>query len=420
MTDDTPSETTQNPDQQFEFLSYQAGQFFRPASPITAVEFFAGRLSQLRATTEAINQTGQHVVLYGERGVGKTSLANIVGPYVDILSGSTLIAAKTNCDITDSFNSAWHKVLDEILLTKVKPTVGLVGEADKSVDTLGSKLPGDATPNDVRRLLGGVGSNVVLVFDEFDRLPPDVAFTFTDLIKSLSDYSVGATVILVGVADTVDQLLADHASIDRALVQVHMPRMSTDELHQILNSGASELGVNFSELAADKIVGLSQGLPHFTHLVGLESVRAALYRYSKKVQRVDVRASLNKAVNNAQQSVKSLYHKATTSARKDALFSEVLIACAMAKKDQMSTFQAAEVVEPLSRILNRRSEISAFSRHLKEFCEERRGCVLKRTGARRNYRYRFTNPLMEPYILMLGITQGSVGDLFDGTRSDEY
>lgn len=419
MNESTQFDLDLEPEKYFAHLRLQAGQYFRPASPITAVEFFSGRLQQLQATTEAINQIGQHVVLYGERGVGKTSLANIFGPYANILGGSTLVTGKINCDTMDTFDSVWRKVLEEITLTTARPGVGFTADDIESVERLGMKLPKDAMPNDVRRLLASTGNNIVLVFDEFDRLPNNVALSFTDLIKSLSDYSVGATVILVGVADTVEQLIEDHGSIDRALVQVHMPRMSAEELHQILQTGASQLGISFSVGAATKIVSLSQGLPHFTHLVGLESIRSATDRMSTVVQRADVQSGMSKAVENAQQSIKSLYHKATTSARKDALFGEVLVACALAEKDQLSTFRAADVSGPLSNILKRQCEVSAFARHLSEFCEPRRGSVLKRTGERRNYRFRFTNPLMEPYILMMGFAAGGIGDLFDIDNLDD-
>lgn len=53
---------------------------FQPRSPISDLSLFAGRWDQIVAIVDAIAQTGLHVVLFGERGIGKTSLANIVGP----------------------------------------------------------------------------------------------------------------------------------------------------------------------------------------------------------------------------------------------------------------------------------------------------------------------------------------------------
>jgi hypothetical protein len=37
---------------------------------------------------------------------------------------------------------------------------------------------------------------------------------------------------------------------------------------------------------------------------------------------------------------------------------------------------------------------------MNEFCEEKRGCVLQRGGEARNYRYSFTDAMMQPYVIM--------------------
>ena len=51
---------------------------FNPSAPIDRRNVFAGRSDQLAALYTVIRQRGQHAVIYGERGVGKTSLASIV------------------------------------------------------------------------------------------------------------------------------------------------------------------------------------------------------------------------------------------------------------------------------------------------------------------------------------------------------
>ena len=59
---------------------------------------------------------------------------------------------------------------------------------------------------------------LVIVFDEFDRLTDKkITTTMADTIKTLSDYSVPSTILLIGVADSVDGLVEGHQSIERAL-----------------------------------------------------------------------------------------------------------------------------------------------------------------------------------------------------------
>lgn len=56
-------------------LSMQAGQVFTPGSPVNERDLFSGRIEQIQSVLDAVTQRGYHAVLYGERGVGKTSLA---------------------------------------------------------------------------------------------------------------------------------------------------------------------------------------------------------------------------------------------------------------------------------------------------------------------------------------------------------
>jgi hypothetical protein len=59
--------------------------------------------------------------------------------------------------------------------------------------------------------------------------------------------------------------------------------------------------------------------------------------------------------------------------------------------------------------MGRKVEIPTFQRHLKELSESpKRGCLLQKKGLPRRRRYRFTNPLMQPYVVMRGIAEGAI------------
>ena len=53
----------------------RVAEVFTPGAPIDSLDLFAGRIEQIKDVLTAVVQRGQHLVLYGERGVGKTSLA---------------------------------------------------------------------------------------------------------------------------------------------------------------------------------------------------------------------------------------------------------------------------------------------------------------------------------------------------------
>ncbi len=90
----------------------------------------------------------------------------------------------------------------------------------------------------------------------------------------------------------------------------------------------------------------------------------------------------------------------------DALFEEVLLACALTNKDSLGKFATADVRVPLRLILGREVPIGGYQSHLAKFCEPERGPVLKKSGKRRSYRWQFVNPQIIPYILIRGKERG--------------
>lgn len=381
---------------------------FSPSAPIDQQDLFAGRLTQLVTVMNAINQKGQHAILFGERGVGKTSLARVLSKGLGV-SGQPMLVASLNCDSGMSFSDLWRHVLREIRLTSMKPGIGFVSDPSATSTTVRELLPEKVTPADVRHVLGQFGKTLI-VFDEIDRLQNvEVSRLMADTIKALSDHAVDVTLLLVGVADTVDTLIAEHQSIERALVQVRMPRMSPPELEQIIEKGLKPAGMAIELAAKNRIVALSQGLPHYTHLLALSASQRAAIGNRVEVTVADVRTAIDSALANAQQSIVGGYHHATASPREN-LYPQVLLACALAQPDNLGYFAAVDVRAPLSAIMKKPYDIPAFSQHLNAFCEATRGPVLQRTGTARRYRFRFVNPLMQPYVVMDGIKKGLISD----------
>ncbi|WP_367379138.1 AAA family ATPase, partial [Halomonas sp. PR-M31] len=48
---------------------------FTPHTPVDEVKHFFGREEEASRLVSVVNSPGQHILLYGDRGVGKTSLA---------------------------------------------------------------------------------------------------------------------------------------------------------------------------------------------------------------------------------------------------------------------------------------------------------------------------------------------------------
>lgn len=363
------------------------------AAPVSKKTLFAGRSIQLRDAVTAVTQTAKHAVVYGERGVGKTSLAKIVFE----LFGNQINKPECgpiNCEEGMSFSDMWHTVFREMHL-----------EGNKNLSEL---APDVIKPDDIRHVLQNI-SKTVIVLDEFDRIKDRaVTVQMADAIKNLSDHEIDATIVLVGVADSVDSLLAEHGSIDRNLTQIHMPRMSDAELGEIIDKRAELCSMTINAEVRNRVIALSQGLPHYTQVLCLYAFEDAVTRGSENVDKEDCKTAIQRALKGATQSVVTAYHKAVTSPRKNNLYAQVLLACAMAPTDALGYFYAGDVRKPMSTIMSTAYDIPAFAQHLKAFCDTTRGPVLRRDGEPWRYRYRFTNPLLQPHVILHGVTSGLI------------
>ncbi len=383
---------------------------FSPSAPIKRRDLFAGRTEQLICVNEALAEPGQHAVIYGERGVGKTSLATICSDVV--APASEIHAIKINCQSSDNFDSIWRKVFNEIAVVSKVAKFGF-GTGDSQVVTSASKYlttVKEITPDQVRigmKILTE-GSPLAVFLDEFDRVAdPATHGFFADTLKTLSDEAISVTVVLVGVADNVDELVREHVSVERAIVQVHMPRMSRAELADIVINGLKSVDMEAEPAAVDQITMLSQGLPHYTHLLAQQAAATAVYGDpGTKVELRDVEEAIKAAINRAQESIRDLYYRATFSTR-DNMYKQVLLACACAPTDEKGFFSAAAIRRPLSVIMHKPYDIPQFALHLNALSGER-GPVLRKEGTRKKFRYRFINPLMQPYITMRGLRDGMI------------
>jgi GTPase SAR1 family protein len=396
------------PETDFPALHFQVGQVFTPGSPINERDLFAGRIEQLEKIIDTISQKGYHAVLFGERGVGKTSLANIVTKFITDRSQS-FIVPRVNCDGSDTFSSLWKRAFKDVSLFKTKSPIGFTGQDVGVSEGVGDNMPDLVSPDDVRRTIEFLSKNnatLLIIFDEFDRLiDKNVTVLMSDTIKSLSDFGISGAVLIIGVAGSVGDLIQGHQSIERALVQIQMPRMSTAEIKQIVNNGLSRLGMTIDKDSIEQCASLSQGLPYITHLLGLHAARAAIGKKSLTISMEHVELGIKNALEQWQQSIKTSYYNATRSAQPGNLYKEVLLACALAEIDDLGYFTAASVRTPLRVLTGKSYDIPNFAQHLKQFSETVRGQILERVGAARQLRYRFVNPVMKPYIVMRGFAE---------------
>lgn len=381
-------------------LYAEATDTFSPGSPIEERDLFAGRIDQLSRLVDTVQQRGRHAIVYGERGVGKTSLVNILSlVYRPALRD--VLYVRVNAVPGDTFSSLWGKVFKRLSY-----------ETGGTTRRVADDYPTGFTPDDVQMELETFSNkSAVIVLDEFDRIADkDVTVEVADTIKAISDYSLSVTVIVSGVSEDVAGLIKGHESISRSLVQVKMPRMSPDELGEIVMKRYKKLGLEINGEGLWKITFLARGLPFYAHLLGLHSARAAIVNHRAKITDRDVDIALETSMGEIDELLKQRYHGAVISKKGDALYEPVLLACALAQTDELGRFQQSAVEAPLNKILPGKGyRATTYAFHMNAMATPERHNVLQRLGDE-NVRYRFSDPMMQPFVILKGLAERRITD----------
>ncbi|HUC50547.1 MAG TPA: AAA family ATPase, partial [Xanthobacteraceae bacterium] len=391
-----PTDPTPQTPADWQARIYEAVQLFSPGAPIDEADLFAGRPTQISRIIDTVLQRGLHAILYGERGVGKSSLANTFATRV-VGKPRTVTCISINCHQGDDFTAVWRKVFRRL---------------EVGGENLSQRYPDKITPDDVIVELSNFSANSIpiIILDEFDSLKNrPLQNAIANTIKNLSDASSITTVIVVGVANSVGDLIDEHESIERCLRQIQMPRMDSDEMKEIIEKRLPRLGMKIRPDALAFIVGLSRGLPHYAHLFGQQSAKKALEAHTLTIDIAHVEKALPACISETAQTIREKYHKATISPRAGNIYKEVLLAAALTQVDELGYFQPVGLRRTLAELMHRDdAPVSLYGQHLKVLCEDDRGNILEQTGASRKYRYRFPEPMMQPFILMLGLATKAV------------
>lgn len=383
-------------------LEFEIQRLFDGA-PVDEEQLFAGRLAEVHKMLRTVMERSRHVVLFGERGVGKTSLSNIFWRRY----GKTLqsfIVARVQCGPYDDFSSLWIRALEEMKATGIARGRPEHVPFDTSYESV--------TPSQVRRELQKINPNAipVVILDEYDKIADrDTKILTANLIKELYDFAVHTTVILVGVAENISHLIDDHASIGRAIVDVPLSRMSETELKEIIHQRAKQTPMTFTNDAIWTIVILSRGLPFFTQTLSKHSALHAIENRRLNIGNQDVEAAMKRFIEDTAVSFRDSYRAATQTNQKSNL-QESLLACALARCDDEGFFKATDVVDPLSAIMKEKRRIAHFDKHLRRFSCDDGGNILIKRGGERQQTFRFSDPMMQPYVIIRGIQSGMIDD----------
>lgn len=284
---------------------------FNPNSP-TGIGVFAGRIKEIEAIEQIMLQTkgnkGHGFLLLGQRGIGKTSLLNLVKYQAEgriKIKNETLNFLVVEIDITRDTNL--YTIIKKIelalkrKLAKSEPTrklfsdiwnfLGRVEIAGVRVDTsreydkellfeefsysLADTLKRISSKNGER--FESIHDGILLIIDESDNASKDLDLgTFLKLLFERLQKE-GTEQLMIGVAGlpkTKEILIESHPSSIRIFEELNLDRLTDNDIKYVIKrvlDHSQELNGHRTEIdaqAENNLVRLSEGFPHFIHQYG--------------------------------------------------------------------------------------------------------------------------------------------------------
>lgn len=318
---------------------------FTPHTPVNSVELFLGRTQEVKQIIAQINTPGQHSLLFGDRGVGKSSLANITS---ELIFGARVVHGKLyrcRCDSSSTFERMIAPVLSEAGIdleiaevteehqqgggASIGISAGLTASAKLKSDrkVVKKRIRGQIAPSTAADWLSEYKG--LLVIDELDAVKANAErWKLAEFIKQLSDRRSPLKILAVGIGQTAQELTQGHKSVERCLKETKVQTLHDQELKEIILVGAKKAKIVFEMDVVERIVKLSSGYPHFTHLLALKCAEEVIAEGLSSISAKLLQSALTNAANEAEGTLRNTFDASTRSSSTDQ-YRDILCAAAL-------------------------------------------------------------------------------------------
>lgn len=314
------------------------------SQPVTDREHFAGRHDMLRQLISAVEQQRLHVVIYGERGIGKTSLLHV---FAETAREARYTVLYGSCGSDTDFEGLFRAFAARIPRIYHRGVAPNSPEAEMR-DNFDVMLGKGFGPRELADLLSDVaGTRIILILDEYDRVvDPSFRRDIAELIKNLSDRAARVQLVLAGVAMNLDEILGFAPSVRRNIVGLPMRPMTPSEVNDMIGIAENAAELEYAEAATQLITLMAGGSPYLVRLLAHHAGLAAIDARSQIVTEAHATTAVERVLTewNA-----SLPRRIQANLSRDEARAQwpMLIAAARAGAGADGLFSADEVVAEL-------------------------------------------------------------------------
>jgi len=390
-----------------------------PARPISSIEKLYGREIELETIERSLYQPGRHIFIYGDRGIGKSSLA-ATAAYQYHNSETSPIFVGGSCD--ETFRSIVANIANKAM--SISRFVNTKKTSSFGFEWKGVKLNSGVETNskDITEQIKGVGDaadlldqiskflpqKTIIVIDEFDAIPDaSDRNKFASLLKQLGDQDVSIRFIFTGIAKSIDELLGAHQSAYRQLETVELANLSWDARYELVKNAMHHFNLTIPDDINWRIAMICAGYPYYIHLIS-EKILWEVFSDDEIVDKVSLEhygRGLNAAVRSVTAELRKPYEVAVIHRPEE--YEDVV----------WSIADTDDLLRPLSEmrksyeslIIKRRKEnpISsvAFNQCIRNLKSEKFGSILTPLAGRKGW-YGFRENMLRGFIRLQAAANG--------------
>jgi Cdc6-like AAA superfamily ATPase len=361
------------------------------SQPVIGRESFAGRHDALAQLINSIEQQRVHVVIYGERGIGKTSLAHV---FAETAREARYLVLYGSCGTEAKFDAMFRSFAARIPRLYHASVLPNSAEAERG-DHFDIMLAEEFGPRELADLFAEVtGTRVIIILDEYDRVvDPNFRRDVAELIKNLSDRAARVQLVLTGVAQNLDELIGYAPSIRRNIIGLPLRPLSAGEVRDIVAIGERAADLRYSDDAIAMVTTMAGGSPYLVRLIAHQAGLAALEGRRSVVSDNDARVAVERVLTDWNASLPRRVQ--VSLGREEARLNwPLLIAAARAGSSADGYFSVDDVITEL----NGAQPAAVVERDLRRFIGQHDLLELHQFDA--EIRFRFRYPGVSSLLLM--------------------
>jgi energy-coupling factor transporter ATP-binding protein EcfA2 len=251
-----------------------------PAKPVDDPTLLHGRDEALKKVSRALYADGRHVFIYGDRGVGKSSVAKTAASlYRDGRKDYLWVSCERNSTLFSVMHSLARSVIElhlgEERVRKHEFSIAfgpLRYQIESTTSTPAEPLREPTNLDECMQLAADIANicspKAIVVVDEFDAIEHvEDRQRFADLLKRMGDRGVPLKFIISGIATSMHDLLEGHLSSIRQLETVDLNPLDWSARFEIIQAAGLEFDLQVAEAVSIRIAAISNGFPHYVHLL---------------------------------------------------------------------------------------------------------------------------------------------------------